>query len=116
MSDCGHGHVYPSNIKARCGGPLICSQCAADLANKTLGGDSMNNEEVPAINKSDLEKQYPILKFFAFMHLPPHLQLISGPISAMAYNVAANSNPGAETSAGLRKLLEAKDCFVRAAI
>jgi len=30
----GHGHVYPrpDGMKARCGGPAICSECAADLA------------------------------------------------------------------------------------
>jgi hypothetical protein len=33
MSDCGHGHVVPraDGVKARCGGPALCSECAADL-------------------------------------------------------------------------------------
>jgi len=33
---CGHGHVYPNadGSVARCGGPAICSKCAADLAHK----------------------------------------------------------------------------------
>jgi hypothetical protein len=33
---CGHGHVYPNpdGSLARCGGPLICSKCALDLARK----------------------------------------------------------------------------------
>ena len=31
---CGHGHVYPmpNGVKARCGGPKICSACAKDFA------------------------------------------------------------------------------------
>ena len=30
----GHGHVYPRNdgMRARCGGPLLCGECRADLA------------------------------------------------------------------------------------
>lgn len=32
----GHGHVWarPDGVKARCGGPGICSECSRDLANK----------------------------------------------------------------------------------
>lgn len=56
----------------------------------------------------------PILKFFAYEHLPPQLQEISKPLGDLAREMAAKLPPNAETSAGLRKLLEAKDCFVRA--
>lgn len=30
----GHGHVFarPDGVRARCGGPAICSECAKDLA------------------------------------------------------------------------------------
>jgi hypothetical protein len=32
----GHGHVYPrtDGFKARCGGPVICRECAVDAARK----------------------------------------------------------------------------------
>jgi len=30
LPDCGHGHVYPAPLKARCGGPDICAMCAID--------------------------------------------------------------------------------------
>ena len=32
----GHGHVYPreDGVKARCGGPGICNECALDQAQK----------------------------------------------------------------------------------
>lgn len=56
-----------------------------------------------------------ILKHFTFDHLPKHFQEISAPICNMAYNMAEDLD-GPELTAGLRKLLEAKDCFVRAAI
>jgi hypothetical protein len=56
----------------------------------------------------------PIMKYFAFPHLPEHLQAVSKPIGELAEAMDANLPDGAEKSAGLRKLLEAKDCFVRA--
>lgn len=56
-----------------------------------------------------------ILKFFAYDHLPEHLQKISKPFCDLAHEVAAgSSNP--ETTAALRKLLEAKDAAVRAVL
>jgi hypothetical protein len=58
----------------------------------------------------------PILKFFEFAHLPPNLQAVSGKIYDTACSMDALLPECAEKSAGLRKLLEAKDCFVRAAI
>ena len=56
-----------------------------------------------------------LLKYFEFAHLPPHLQEVSAPICAIA-KVMAEQLEGPELTVGLRKLLEAKDCFVRAAI
>jgi hypothetical protein len=54
------------------------------------------------------------MKYFEFSHLPPHLQEVSKPIGEMAIAMDTTLPDGAEKSAGLRKLLEAKDCFVRA--
>jgi uncharacterized protein len=56
-----------------------------------------------------------ILQHFAFDHLPPHLQEVSHPFHALAHDLAGKLG-GPELSAGLRKLLEAKDCMVRAAV
>jgi len=56
----------------------------------------------------------PILKYFAYSHLPAKLQEISKPIGEMAVAFDTTLPDGPEKSAGLRKLLEAKDCFVRA--
>lgn len=57
-----------------------------------------------------------LLKFFTYEHLPPHLQATSKPIGDLAKAMAENLPDSAEKTAGLRKLLEAKDCFVRAAL
>lgn len=54
---------------------------------------------------------------FAFEHLPPgRLRVTSSHCAAMADVMVATLPDGPELSAGLRKLLEAKDCFVRAAV
>lgn len=57
-----------------------------------------------------------LLKFFAFSHLPEHLQKVSQPFAELAEKMASTLPSSAEVTAGLRKLLEAKDCFVRAAV
>lgn len=58
----------------------------------------------------------PILKYFNFAHLPQHLQGVSWDVYGLACSMEAVLPDCAEKSAGLRKLLEAKDCFVRAAL
>jgi hypothetical protein len=57
-----------------------------------------------------------ILKYFEYAHLPAHLQAVSKPICDAAKHYADTLPDGPEKSAGLRKLLEAKDCLVRAAL
>jgi hypothetical protein len=58
----------------------------------------------------------PILKYFSYAHLPENLQAVSKPIGDLATAMDLNLPDGPEKSAGLRKLLEAKDCFVRASL
>lgn len=58
----------------------------------------------------------PIMKYFAYAHLPAKLQEVSKPIGELAQQMDAQLPNGPEKSAGLRKLLEAKDCLVRAAL
>lgn len=55
-----------------------------------------------------------MLQFFAYAHLPPHLQAISAPFREVAQNMVDTLPMNPERTAGLRKLLEAKDCAVRA--
>lgn len=54
----------------------------------------------------------PIMKYFAYQHLPAHLQEVSKPIGDLATLMDESLPDGAEKSAGLRKLLEAKDALV----
>ncbi|MFD6587254.1 hypothetical protein ACFWED_10275 [Streptomyces anulatus] len=57
-----------------------------------------------------------LLRYFEYGHLPAHLQAVSKPCGDLAQELVAVLPDGPELSAGLRKLLEAKDCFVRAAL
>lgn len=57
-----------------------------------------------------------IIKYFNYEHLPAHLQEVSKSICVLAQMLDKQLPNSAEKSAGLRKLLEAKDCFIRAAI
>ena len=68
---------------------------------------------------TDLSKNQdrpPIMKFFEWKHLPENLQVVSKPFGEFAETMNNQLQPGPEKSAGLRKLLEAKDCAVRAAL
>lgn len=58
----------------------------------------------------------PVMKYFAYSHLPSNLQAVSKPIGELAEQMDNQLPDGAEKSAGLRKLLEAKDCLVRASL
>lgn len=55
------------------------------------------------------------LQFFSYEHLPPKLQDVSRPFCTLASHVAMGPM-NIETLACLRRLLEAKDCAVRAAV
>lgn len=56
------------------------------------------------------------LRWFEYDHLPEDLQEIAHPIYDLAEDLYEAVGSSAEKSAGFRKLLEAKDCFVRARV
>lgn len=56
----------------------------------------------------------PILQFFAYAHLPAHLQEVSAPFGKLAAQLVADLPRNPERTVALRKLLEAKDAAVRA--
>lgn len=55
-----------------------------------------------------------LLQFFTFEHLPEHLQAVSKPFCDLANQMVETLPSNPERTAALRKLLEAKDCAVRA--
>jgi hypothetical protein len=56
----------------------------------------------------------PILRYFHFAHLPPHLQMVSSKFYEIVCEILALVPRNAERTVALRKLLEAKDAAVRA--
>lgn len=61
-----------------------------------------------------MDKEH-IEQFFAYAHLPQHLQLVSRPFAEQAQRILElPRNP--ERTVALRKLLESKDAAVRALI
>lgn len=54
------------------------------------------------------------IKYFEYKHLPEKLQEVSKAVYDLAHLMEDTLPDGPEKSAGMRKLLEAKDCFVRA--
>lgn len=60
-----------------------------------------------------------LMRFFDYKHLPEHLQKVSKPFHDLARVIcdawiSREIDDISEATAGMRKLLEAKDCIVRA--
>jgi hypothetical protein len=58
----------------------------------------------------------PLLRYFAYDHLPEKLQEVSKPFHDLAKHIEGTLPSGPETTVALRKLLESKDCAVRAGL
>ena len=85
------------------------------LPSPTVDSDTPAVED-PLANEK-LRAVYPTLRFFEYAHLPERLREVSKSFCVLAYQVASEPDGSTtETSVALRKLLEAKDAAVRAAI
>lgn len=60
--------------------------------------------------------QSPILRYFTYEHLPEKLKVVSREFCVLALEIDNTLPNGSEKSVALRKLLEAKDAAVRAAL
>jgi hypothetical protein len=58
----------------------------------------------------------PMMQFFEYSHLPPELQAVSSAFQTLADFIVNALPRNPERTVALRKLLEAKDCAVRARI
>lgn len=80
----------------------------------------MTNPAQPSSPKMPTEGRHPstlaLTKYFTSDHLPPHLRPTSGLLHDFAALMVSSLPDSPELTAGLRKLLEAKDCFVRATV
>lgn len=79
----------------------------------------MTHGQAPVESKKDEAPQKnlePLQQFFAYEHLPPHLQGVSRLFGELADKLANSLPRNPERTVALRKLLEAKDCAVRAVL
>lgn len=60
------------------------------------------------------DRSEPLLQFFEYGHLPEHLQGVSRPFGELAMQLVIGLPRNPERTVALRKLLESKDCAVRA--
>jgi hypothetical protein len=72
--------------------------------------------DVEALLRYHIQQHIELLRFFECDHLPPDLRETAHQFEELADEMARSLPVCAESTAGLRKLLEAKDCFVRAAL
>ena len=79
---------------------------------------TMNNKGIlpPFDVPRESQPVEPMLQFFRYTHLLPAMQEVSKPFCDLAQVMVSTLPRNPERSAGLRKLLEAKDCAVRASI
>lgn len=68
------------------------------------------------MTKAKIKFTHPLIKYFDYDHLPQKLQLVVKPIHDLAKKLDSDLDAGPEKDEGFRKLLEAKDCFLRAAL
>lgn len=75
------------------------------------------------MDKTPIDQTKPIppmtermMQFFSYKHLPEHLQDTSKPFCELANWILENVPQNPERTVALRKLLEAKDCAVRAMV
>lgn len=76
--------------------------------------DSMDIEQDRENERIIATQEEPILKYFAYKHLPEKLQGTSQRFMGLALHIVADIPRSAERTVALRKLLESKDAAVRA--
>lgn len=110
---------YAERVNMRCGfealGPvgLAWTAAGAALCQKLEQEEKVvepDKQEVPA----EEVQHEPMMQFFTYTHLPPHLQEVSRPFGLLAAELVLILPRNPERTVALRKLLEAKDCAVRA--
>lgn len=87
----------------------ICRSCGTEFV--------VNKERTTLIPVEQVKlKENRLLQFFKWSHLKPELQKVSMPFCDLAEYIDSYLPNNPEKTVALRKLLEAKDCAVRAVI
>lgn len=108
--------IQPLSVDGSFVGPRQQLEAGAEGTYCVHSGQDLLIHEIQPAECKAAEPVESILQFFAFEHLPPHLQDVSRPFCMVAHRVAKSLPRNAERTVALRKLLEAKDAAVRAAV
>lgn len=114
-NDCGKGKPLSSwyHAKQRL---RLCEQCANYRDQHSTPKPSATRTAENPGPAQRLSPSQELLRYFAYRHLPEPLRQVSSQLFLVAHSLENHLPDGPEKTAGLRKLLEAKDCFVRAAL
>ena len=118
LVEANHGwpvRVMPLTADGSAVGPVVTVAAAFSQTFHVHSGQDLLIHEVQP-GTAPFSADEPILKFFAWKHLPDHLQAASRPFAMLADRIVKTTPRSPERTVCLRKLLEAKDCAVRAAV
>lgn len=88
---------------------------AAEIRVRSLGpGEIVRQGSTTTVAEAQKLTGERMLAYFQYEHLPPDLQAVSQPFAELAIHLAHSLPQNPERTVALRKLLEAKDCAVRA--
>lgn len=117
--DClGYDPDNPKPLNYFSNGDATCNYCPYVYKSGTawvITGKDIDDfeKQITAMHQDMKSRQEFLMQFFRFNHLPDHLQEVSKHFSNLAQVIILlPANP--ERTVALRKLLEAKDCAVRA--
>lgn len=91
------------------------SKLTKKVSKKVIKNEKVKVKDVKQIKKVSYSPNT-LLKFFKYKHLPENLQERSKLFHDLAVEMDKSLPNNNEKTAGLRKLLEAKDCFIRASL
>jgi hypothetical protein len=88
---------------------VVFNQSGQNVGEQHNHGSDVEAQKAPRAEQPDR-----MLQHFEYWHLPSDLQGISIPFHDLAHRIVQMLPMNAERTVALRKLLEAKDCAVRA--
>jgi len=101
----------PYNLRAQ-----ATAAIDAYLQHQTAFDEAEISDAAVEIITIEVKMDEPILQFFDYAHLPVHLQQVSQRFGELATALVKDLPRNPERTTALRKLLEAKDCAVRAVL
>jgi hypothetical protein len=94
---------------------LQCQQTPHEVGEHVFDGIAWT-DETSAETLEAKRVAEPLLAFFVFAHLPPHLAAVSKPFAEVADRIVQTLPPCRMREIALEKLIESKDAAVRARI